>query len=138
MNQSSLIPMAGDQPNRYLLESLGKNSEVIRMQAIAFPKAFHFTDSVVLSFFETILSPTAIQTEDKWEMTGTPSLLVDMISATHSRPWETDKRLAMPLNRTHSDLVKFSKYDEDYECVLKKLKTILKQAVTVIEKRFMA
>ena len=59
MDIESLIPIVGDQPNRALLESLGRNSEFLRAQAVNFPRVFSFTDSQVFSFFETLESPTA-------------------------------------------------------------------------------
>jgi hypothetical protein len=61
MDISSLIPMVGDQPNRYLLESLGPESDVLQEQRATFPKVFDFRDSEIVSFFETKLSPTALQ-----------------------------------------------------------------------------
>ena len=59
MDISSLVPMVGDQPNRYFLESLGKGSEFLPEQRTKFPKAFDFKDSEIISFFETQESPTA-------------------------------------------------------------------------------
>jgi hypothetical protein len=61
MDISSLIPMVGDQPNRYLLESLGPESDVLQQQRATFPEVFDFRDSEIISFFETKLSPTALQ-----------------------------------------------------------------------------
>ena len=59
MDISSLVPMVGDQPNRYFLESLGKESEILLEQRTKFPKAFDFKDSKIISFFETQKSSTA-------------------------------------------------------------------------------
>ena len=61
MDISSLVPMVGDQPNRSFLESLGKESQILQEQRVNFPKAFHFRDSEIISFFETQESPTAEQ-----------------------------------------------------------------------------
>ena|ERR1700730_17248635 len=61
MDISSLVPMVGDQPNRHFLESLGKESEILQEQRVRFPKAFDFRDSEIISFFETLESPTAVQ-----------------------------------------------------------------------------
>ena len=61
MDISSLVPMVGDQPNRYFLESLGKESEILPEQRTKFPKAFDFKDSEIISFFETQMSPTAVK-----------------------------------------------------------------------------
>jgi hypothetical protein len=59
MDISSLVPMVGDQSNRSFLESLGKESEILQEQKVRFPKAFGFSDSEIISFFETQKSPTA-------------------------------------------------------------------------------
>jgi hypothetical protein len=59
MDISSLLPMVGDQPNRYFLESLNRDSEILQEQRTKFPEAFNFRDSEVISFFETQASPTA-------------------------------------------------------------------------------
>jgi protein SERAC1 len=50
MDITSLVPMVGEQPNRYFLESLGKESEILREQIVKFPKAFGFKDSEIISF----------------------------------------------------------------------------------------
>jgi protein SERAC1 len=154
MDISSLVPMVGDQPNRYFLESLGKESEILQEQRLRFPKAFDFRDSEIISLFETQESPTAervswstspytnpdtkihIQRGEKWSMTGKPTVLVDSASATHSRPWELEDRYVQAINRSHSDLVKFTKQDEDYEVVLHHLRRFSSVAVNVVRDRF--
>ena len=69
-------------------------------------------------------------------MTGKPSVLVDSASATHSRPWELEGRYVQAINRSHSDLVKFAKQDEDYEVVLHHLLRFSEVAVDVVRERF--
>jgi hypothetical protein len=59
MEIKSFVAMAEDQPNRYLVETLGKVSEVLRAQWEKFPKIFDFRDSVIISFYETEMSQTA-------------------------------------------------------------------------------
>lgn len=61
MDIKSLVPMVGNQPNRYLLESLGKDSDILTSLQRAFESAFQSRDSQVFSFFETQRSPTAIE-----------------------------------------------------------------------------
>jgi hypothetical protein len=61
MDISSLIPMVKGQPNRHFLESLGRESDLLRKQNRAFPKAFPFKDSQICCFYETLGSPTAIE-----------------------------------------------------------------------------
>lgn len=69
-------------------------------------------------------------------MTGKPTVLVDSASATHSRPWEFEDRYVLAINRSHSDLVKFTKQDVDYEVVLHHLRRFSSVAVDVVRDRF--
>jgi len=71
-------------------------------------------------------------------MTGKPAVLVDIASATHGRPWELEDRCILAINRAHSDLVKFSKQDEDYEVVLHHLRRFSSVSASVIRDRFKA
>lgn len=57
----TLLPMAGQNPSRNLLDTLRKGSEVLRHQQEQFPLAFSFPDSVIVSFYETLESPTAVK-----------------------------------------------------------------------------
>lgn len=59
MDIQSFIPMVGDQPNRYLLETLDKASERLRLQSKQFREAFVSRGSEIVSFYETSTSPTA-------------------------------------------------------------------------------
>lgn len=61
MAVESLLPMAGQNPSQYLLHTLRKGSEVLRYQQERFPSAFDFKDSVIVSFYETLESPTAVE-----------------------------------------------------------------------------
>ena len=65
-------------------------------------------------------------------MTEPRSVLVDSSSARHGRPWENEAHHCLPLKRTHSELVKFSSNDEDYETVLAELKRMASAAVLAI------
>jgi hypothetical protein len=70
MNVESLVPMVGDQPNRYLLETLGKGSEVLQALVRNFNETFTFRDSEVISFYETKKSKGAIMAsapENSWK-----------------------------------------------------------------------
>jgi hypothetical protein len=69
-------------------------------------------------------------------MDGPPAVLVGRHSATHGREWESDGRLIQPVNRNHSELVKFSKYDDEYQTVLRHLSTFRNEACNVIKDRF--
>lgn len=61
MDTSSLIPMVGDGPNRFLLESISRiNSQILSIQQREFHKALGKEGgSEVVCFYETLESPTA-------------------------------------------------------------------------------
>lgn len=61
MDISSLIPMVGDRPNRFLIESISHvNSQILSMQQRAFHTALgEEGDSEIVCFYETEKSPTA-------------------------------------------------------------------------------
>jgi protein SERAC1 len=61
MDVSSLIPIVKDQPNRFLLESIGINSQVLSNQQREFDKAIVNHEVEVFCFYETALSPTAVK-----------------------------------------------------------------------------
>lgn len=66
-------------------------------------------------------------------MDGPPATLVDMYSATQHR-WRQDPQL--PIDKTHSELVKFrSNHDEYYKQVLKYLTEFKDDANAAIEAR---
>jgi hypothetical protein len=134
MEIASLVPIVKDQPNQALLHSLGKESQILRKQSREFPKAFDSRDSEIFCFYETEMSPTAVlvssisrfmvsstdffQDGTEWKMKGPLSILVDSSSARHGRPRENEAHDCLALKRNHSELVKFSRNDEDYERVL--------------------
>lgn len=68
-------------------------------------------------------------------MTGPPDILVDSSSATHGRPWEREAHHVQAMHRNHSDLVKFSSHDSDYDRVLAILKRFVSAAVLAIPRR---
>lgn len=59
----SLIPMVGDGINRFLLESIGSiNSQILSIQKREFSEALGSQgESQIISFYETRVSPTALQ-----------------------------------------------------------------------------
>ena len=65
-----------------------------------------------------------IQEDGRWTMTGEPAVLVDPFSATQGGT----TGFSLPMNRTHSNLVKFNVRDEDYERVLAYLRTYVERA----------
>lgn len=60
----------------------------------------------------------------RYKMNGTPQLLVTLASATSCIPARMSMELSAPLARTHSDLVKFSVHDDEYEKVSVHIKRI--------------
>lgn len=122
MDISSLIPMAGDGPNRSLIESLSShNSQILTNQHRDFVNALGGEGNAeVFCFYETLRSPTAQQGQfGKWEMTGPDAILVTKPSATHCRPWEDGVEHICALDRTHSEMVKFKPNDSDYKDIVK-------------------
>ncbi|KAH7308422.1 hypothetical protein B0I35DRAFT_380188, partial [Stachybotrys elegans] len=117
----SLVPLVKDYPNRSLLESLNKNSALLHRLDNEFHHAFGKNHPRIFSFYETEMSPTAIKTADgKWELSGSPKVLVDVSSATYG------SKKQHPINRNHSEMVKFSnQYDEIYT----RVRTLLQQLV---------
>ncbi|KAK7419112.1 hypothetical protein QQZ08_010982 [Neonectria magnoliae] len=133
MDISSLIPMVGDGPNRFLIESIGRiNPQILSIQQ----REFHTVlgeegDSEIVCFYETVESPTA--QEDKhgnWAMTGPTAVLVTKSSATHCRPWEDGPEHICAVARTHSDMVKFRRHDHEYDNACQRLKGLARRALT--------
>lgn len=108
MSIGSLVPMVGDKPNRALIETLGNNSALLRDHMDGFPSVFGFNKPEVVAFYETQLSRTTCKVEGKWKTEGPEALLVGFASATsgHSH--------YHPIDRNHSDIVKFDGRDDGY------------------------
>ncbi|KAF6513098.1 hypothetical protein HZS61_007356 [Fusarium oxysporum f. sp. conglutinans] len=118
MDISSLIPMVGDGPNRFLIESIGAiNSQILSAQQREFHTALGGEgDSEIVCFYETVESPTAQKDErGDWSMTGPTAVLVTKSSATYCRWWESGPEHVCPVHRTHSDMVKFGPEDPEYD-----------------------
>jgi hypothetical protein len=62
-------------------------------------------------------------------MKGPKVILVDIGSATHVRYWENQSHHVHPIERDHSELVKFKCHDEVYERVLRTLEEFVEGAV---------
>lgn len=142
MDIESLIPMVGNRANRELVQSLGRESEVLHNLSQSFQANFDSRYLMMFSFYETKQSPTAkevrarhmkttnlithqIQVEGKWTMSGPPAVLVDRRSATNGRHWEQDDGYLYPVNRTHSEMVKLdNRHDIVYAQALDCLKRV--------------
>ncbi|KAK7219299.1 hypothetical protein V2G26_007302 [Clonostachys chloroleuca] len=126
--------MVGDRPNRFLVECIGHiNSQILTIQQREFPTALGDKEcSEVFSFYETLKSPTAQKAKDgRWEMKGSPALLVTKSSATHCRPWENGAEHICAIARTHSNMVKFGPQDHEYAKVRERLRGLARRALTV-------
>ncbi|KAL0256630.1 hypothetical protein SLS55_009025 [Diplodia seriata] len=109
--------MVGEQPNRSLVQSLGKHSAILQRYEEEFSLAFDSKNPAeILSFYETELSPTAKFNEEKqmWESDRTKlAVLVEKPSAT------SGSMSQYAIARNHSEMVKFtSEMDEMYDVVL--------------------
>ncbi|KAF5669914.1 kinesin light chain [Fusarium denticulatum] len=130
---SSLIPMVGDRPNRFLIESISHvNSQILSMQQRAFYTALgEESDSEIVCFYETEKSPTARKDENgDWSMLGPKTCLVTKSSATHCRSWEDGPEHICAIARTHSVMVKFEPHDYEYDIVCTRLKGLARRALT--------
>lgn len=61
MATEHLFPIVGEQPNRSLIQSLGKHSAILQRYEEEFSEALDTTEPrpEILSFYETEMSPTA-------------------------------------------------------------------------------
>ena len=113
MDISSLLAMVGRQPNLPFLTMLSKDSGNLQGLVERFRTEFDFKDSEIISFYETCASRTARKNSDgKWSMSGDYAVLVDRYSAKSGRSWEENHLFLQPIGRSHSEMVKFSEYDE--------------------------
>jgi hypothetical protein len=68
-------------------------------------------------------------------MSGPTAILVDRDSARNGREWEQAIN-DIPVNRNHSELVKFHRHEEDYEWISSRLRPFVIRASEVIAQRF--
>lgn len=133
MNVESIRAMAGNNPNRALIDSLsGENSYFLTQQVYSFNRLLDDTAPKIsiVYLYETVMSPTAqkvgslrgfysiqqrflliiTQTQEgQWTMDGPKRLLVPVLSASPGREGEFSR----PVERTHSGMVKFGLQDDE-------------------------
>ncbi|KAH0531346.1 hypothetical protein TsFJ059_000191 [Trichoderma semiorbis] len=138
MDIGSLIPMVGNGPNRFLLESIGLfSSQTLSTQHREFLETRGTRDSKIICFYETRMSPTAAKDErGKWKMTGPAAVLVSKSSATHCREWENGPQFICAINRTHSEMVKFGPEDDEYEKVVELIQGLVREARQIQERKY--
>ncbi|KAK2691437.1 hypothetical protein QWA68_008919 [Fusarium oxysporum] len=132
MDNSALLAAIGLQANREFLESLRIGSPGLEKQSQLFSSVSALDGSVIFSFFETCISGTAKMDNGKLTMNGDPAILVSKDSANHTEEYS---RFLIPINRSHSELVKFERYSDDYERVLGCLQEILETTREIITRR---
>ncbi|KAK2930244.1 Alpha/Beta hydrolase fold [Fusarium oxysporum f. sp. vasinfectum] len=132
MDNSALLAAIGLQANREFLESLRIGSPELEKQSQLFSSVSALDGSVIFSFFETCVSGTAKMDNGKLTMNGDPAILVSKDSANHTEEYS---RFLIPINRSHSELVKFERYSDDYERVLGCLQEILETTREIITRR---
>ncbi|KAF8243410.1 hypothetical protein K440DRAFT_637368 [Wilcoxina mikolae CBS 423.85] len=136
----SLMSMVEGQPNEQLVRNILPGSQLLEELEKEFYRQFidKLKDSEVISFYETKASPTTQvnSSTGQWERTGPKQLLVTKDSATRStRGGEFHHQLAIQAD--HLSMVKFgSPHSEDYQMVLGRLVTLMKEAPCVVSKRF--
>jgi hypothetical protein len=146
MDITALIPMAGDGPNRFLIESINfHNSQILDILHRDFQIALGKQgESEIVCFYETEKSPTAKQVcpspplyahtyerqddNGQWKMDGEKALLVSKNSATNCRSWEIGAEHICSIARTHSNMVKFGQHDEEYEKVCERIRDLCRRA----------
>ncbi|KAK2609803.1 hypothetical protein N8I77_003283 [Diaporthe amygdali] len=135
LDVESLVPMVNDQPNRSLLESLRPNSAVLKQQRQAFSIVLERIKFQLICFYETELSPTAAKDPitGQYKMSGPRRCLVSEPSATSCLPGDILSTNSISIRRTHSDLVKFSSHDAEYERVAYVLERIQKREYQCIQ-----
>ncbi|KAK2605976.1 hypothetical protein QQS21_003602 [Conoideocrella luteorostrata] len=111
MKIESLRAMVGDNPNRQLIESLcGENSQFLKQQRSNFSTLLNANAArniKIISFYETV----------KWTVYGKGNgprvLLVPVSSAELGLRCEK----AVPIGRSHSEMVKFGPHDDEWHKV---------------------
>ncbi|KAI9692467.1 MAG: hypothetical protein M1822_006698 [Bathelium mastoideum] len=138
MDITSLRTMVRGQPNEHLVTQLGPDSDILDRLATDFERVFNFSDSRIACFCETALSPTAVEDPKTgvWELNGPAIKLVGSFSAKSGRLRDRESHQLNPINRNHSDLVKFPLYDDVYETVRATLRNFASNAPSVIYPRF--
>ncbi|KAL6907153.1 P-loop containing nucleoside triphosphate hydrolase protein [Trichoderma evansii] len=66
----------------------------------------------------------------RWTNTGPAAILVTKSSATHCRSWETGSEHICAIARTHSEIVKFGRYDTEYKNVRERMRSLSRRALT--------
>ncbi|KAJ5908474.1 hypothetical protein N7495_001156 [Penicillium taxi] len=129
METTALEAMIRGQPNESLVRSISPESETLTDLSQKFKLRFASGKPKIVYFYELEESCCPKFENGEWKMTGTPKkILVNKDSATDGGRWIANVRME-PLNRNHSDLVKFSNPDDsDLSRVLNELTKLVGEA----------
>ncbi|KAK3684319.1 hypothetical protein B0T22DRAFT_493833 [Podospora appendiculata] len=134
MEQSHIRTIVQDNPNEALVEDIARNSNYLCQLDKDFKQAFFHERLKCFWAFETSKSPTTHRTGDGTiGRHGPPAILVSRESAT-CRFNEIDPSITLPMNATHSDMVKFTRDHLHYHDVISKLLDILSSTRTFNER----
>ncbi|KAK3321504.1 hypothetical protein B0T19DRAFT_374928 [Cercophora scortea] len=128
MEQSHIRAIVQNNPNEALVEDIARNSNYICKLNEDFSQVSFRGRLKCFWAFETSRSPTALRTADgEINRDGPPAILVSRESAT-CRFNEIDPSTTLPINASHSDMVKFPRDHRHYHDVISKLFDILPSA----------
>ncbi|KAJ5675776.1 hypothetical protein N7462_008673 [Penicillium macrosclerotiorum] len=132
MNVEVLEAMIRGQPNEALLNSIGYQSTTLQKLSRDFKSEYrkrNLRKPTIIYLYEMEPSFSPLKLDNgQWKMAATPKkILVDRDSATDGKLWSASYDNIHPLNRNHSDLVKFSSpNDADFQRVVRILVKLLK------------
>ncbi|KAK1954748.1 hypothetical protein LY78DRAFT_433768 [Colletotrichum sublineola] len=125
LNNPPLEVMTQDQPNHDLILSILKEENgdtpghLLKLNTEFVSKVKPRKSIQKCCYYEQRKSPTPVKNEEgKWERKGEKTMMVDENSAEIPNL----KCDVEPLNRNHSDLTKFTGYDQDYITVMQRLR----------------
>ncbi|KAM0511390.1 hypothetical protein ACHAPE_009905 [Trichoderma viride] len=126
MHQSHLMAMVEGQANEMLVQDLSRQngSSYLRQLNISFNGLSIVHTVKILWAYETEESPTNVRRSDgSWCKKGPLAVLVNTDSAT-CHYYSKDKSLTIPINKDHSNMVKFSRGDNDLGKIIVSLKEL--------------
>ncbi|KAI1087501.1 hypothetical protein F5B19DRAFT_475367 [Rostrohypoxylon terebratum] len=126
MVQSHLEAAVMGQANINLIKDLSPKSSFLRQLDEQFSGILDLQSCLVYWCYETMETPTVARDSDgKWSKTGPKEILVTPESATRGLYGDDTKHKSIfPINKDHSDIVKFSENDSDYLVIIRQLNQI--------------
>ncbi|KAI1442947.1 hypothetical protein F5Y02DRAFT_395013 [Annulohypoxylon stygium] len=139
MVQSHLEAVVVGQANINLIKALSPKSAFLHQLDEQFSGVSALQGCLIFWCYETMESPTVARGADgKWSRTGPKEILVTPESATRGLYGDDTKRNSIfPINKDHSDIVKFSENDSDYLVIVRQLNQMfsLRDTTRVTEAR---